>query len=109
MEKKEIKIPNGCKRIQIDVENGLMEVMCESAINDKYIDCEETGDSEERPSVGDFSIFWDKDNRDAAICAHLDGISRKGFFRSSDGSVYDEAIKFRNNDQYLKVRGIYED
>ena len=109
MEKKEIKIPNGCKRIQIDVENGLMEVLYESAINEKYIDCEEKGDSEERPSIGDFSIFWDRSNRNNAICAHFDGKSMKGLFRSSDGCVYDEAIKFRNNDQYLRVRGIYDE
>ena len=108
MEKKEIKIPNGCKRIQIDVENGLMEVLYESVINEKYIDCEETGDSEERPSIGDFSIFWDKNNRDAAVCAHFDGMSKNGFFKASDGCRYDEAIKFRNNEQYLRVRGIYE-
>lgn len=109
MEKKEIKIQNGCKRIQIDIENGLMTVNYESAINEKYIDCEETGDSEERPSMGDFSIFWDKNNRDAAVCAHFDGMSKNGFFKASDGSRFDEAIKFRNNEQYLSVRGIYED
>ena len=109
MEKKEIKIPNGCKLIRIDVENGLMEVLYESAINEKYIDCVETGDSEERPSMGDFSIFWNRSNRNNAICAHFDGKNLKGLFRSSNGCVYDEAIKFRNYDQYLKVRGIYED
>ena len=109
MEKKEIRIPKGCKSIQIDIENGLMTVNYESDINEKYIDCEETGDSEERPSMGDFSIFWDKNNRDAAVCAHFCGMNRKGFFIASDGCVYDEAIKFRNNEQYLSVRGIYED
>ena len=109
MEKKEIQIPNGCKRIQIDIENGLMTVLYESAINEKYIDCEETGDSEERPSMGDFSIFWDRNNRNNAICAHFDGMSREGWFKSSYGRCFDEAIKFRNNEQYLSVRGIYED
>ena len=109
MEKKEIQIQNGCKCIRIDIENGLMAVLYESSINEKYIDCVETGDSEERPSMGDFSIFWDRNNRDAAVCAHFDGMSREGFFRASDGCEYDEAIKFRNNEQYLRVRGIYED
>lgn len=109
MEKKEIQIPNGCKRIQIDIENGLMTVLYESDINEKYIDCEETGDSEERPSVGDFSIFWDRNKRSNAICAHFNGKNRNGGYVSSDNCYYDEAIKFRNNEQYLNVRGIYED
>lgn len=109
MEKKEIRIPEGCKSIQIDIENGLMTVNYESDIDEKYIDCEETGDSEERPSMGDFSIFWDRSNRNNAICAHYNGKNKSGLYVSSDNCYYDEAIKFRNNEQYLNVRGIYED
>ena len=109
MEKKEISIPNGCKRFQIDIEKGVMTVLYESGISQKVFECPETVETEERPSMGDFSIFWDRKNREKAVCAHFDGMSRENWFKASDGWCYDEAIKFRNNDQYLRVRGIYED
>ena len=32
---------------------------------------------------------------------------KRGEYEASDKYVYDEAIKFRNYDQYLKIKGIY--
>ena len=106
MIKKEIEIPKGCKKIIIDIENGSMTVLYESSINTRLFDCPETGETEERPGIGDFAIFWNKEFKDRAVCANMVGMKR-GEYEASDKYVYDEAIRFRNYEQYLKVKGIY--
>lgn len=104
--KKDIEIPKGCKKIQIDIENDYITVIYESKINDRLFDCPETGDTEERPGIGDFAIFWDHANKERACCANFCG-KVNGKYIASDNFNYDEAVKFRNYDQYLKIRGIY--
>lgn len=69
--KKDIEIPKECKKIQIDIENDCITVIYESKINDRLFDCPETGDTEERPGIGDFAIFWNKEFRDRAVCANM--------------------------------------
>ena len=78
----------------------------ESKINERLFDCPETGEQEERPGIGDFAIFWNKGFIDCAVCANMVGMKR-GEYEASDKYVYNEAIKFRNYEQFLKVRGIY--
>lgn len=109
MKRKDIEIPMGVKTISIYLEKKHMTVLYEDDTDDRLFDCPETGDTEERPSVGDFCIFWDEDSRDRALCANFDGMSPEGSYKSSEGCRYDEAIKFRNYEQYRRVRGIYED
>lgn len=105
--KKEIEIPKGCKKIAIEVEDGKMIVSYDS-LNEREFFCEETNEVEEVPSVGDFAIFWLKEKRNTAIVANLSKIDLKlSKFFASDKNGYDYAIKFRNYEQYLKVRGIY--
>lgn len=108
MERKEIQIPKGCKNIEVDIERGIVLMHFESETNERLFDCEETGDTEERPGMGDFSIFWNRDNRSSAFCANYVGMVN-GEYISSRGACYEEAIKFRNYEQYLKVRDIYEE
>ena len=106
MEKKDIEIPKGCNKIHIDIEGGNITVFYESKINDRLFDCLETGDEEERPGIGDFCIFWNRDSKDRACCANF--VEKKGGeYVASDRYVYEEAIKFRNYEQYLKIKGIY--
>lgn len=85
-----------------------MTVLYEDETDGRIFECPETGDTEERPSVGDFCIFWNKGDRNGACCAHFDKMVADRYM-SSEGIVYQEAIKFRNNEQYRNVRGIYED
>lgn len=105
--KKEIEIPKGCKKITIEVEDGKMIVSYSSSINSSEFLCEETGEVESLPSVGDFSIFWDNNEATFAIVANMFGKRPSGKWEASDNCVYDNAIKFRNYEQYLKVRGVY--
>ena len=102
-----IQIPQGLKKIEIDIEHGTMKMHYADEEDSKYIDCEETGDSEERPGIGDFAIFWEKEDRGKACCANFVQMSN-GLYEASDTFLYDEAIKFRNYEQFLRVRGVYE-
>lgn len=105
--KKEIEIPKGCKKITIEVEGERVIVTYSSSINDREFLCDETGEVEELPKVGDFSIFWDNNEATFAIVANMSGKRPSGKWEASDNCIYDNAIKFRNYEQYLKVRGIY--
>lgn len=105
--KKEIEIPKGCKKITIEVEGEKVIVTYSSSINDREFLCEETGEVESLPSVGDFSIFWDNNEATFAIVANMIEKRPNEGWEASDNCVYDNAIKFRNYDQYIKVRGVY--
>lgn len=104
--KKDIEIPKGCTKLQIDIEKGCMTVYYESKINDRLYDCPETGETEERPRIGDFAIFWNRGFKERACCANFCGMIN-GKYISSSNFTYDEAIKLRSYDQYLKLKGIH--
>ena len=104
--KKDIVIPEGCKRIQIEIEDGRLTVYYDSNMNDRVFLCNETRAQEERPGIGDFAIFWNDNAKNRAICGNVVE-KKKGKYLASDGYLYDNAIKFRNYEQYLNVRGIY--
>lgn len=106
--KKDITIPEGCKKVHIEIQEGLISVSYFSKINDRQFLCKETGEMEVRPGMGDFSIFWDKDRRDRACCANFCGMDGEKY-RCSDDVSYDEAVRFRNYNQFLLIRGVYED
>ena len=102
----DIEVPKGCRRVYVDVEEGKVIVSYCSQTNDREFFCEVTGEKEERPGIGDFAIFWNKDSRGKASCANFDRMNGD-LFIASDGFGYDEAVKFRCYEQFLKVRGIY--
>lgn len=104
--KKEIEIPKGCKKITIEVEDGKMIVTYCSGINSSEFLCEETGEMEERPKAGDFAVFWNDENRRCAVVANFMYAGRDGF-TANDYYNYGNAVKFRNYEQYLKIKGIY--
>lgn len=101
-----IKVPKGCSEIYVDLEDNQVVVSYSSKINTGEVYCEETGEVEELPKKGDFAIFWVDEYRNNAACMNYDGQYGENH-RASDGCNYDHAIKFRNYEQYLKIRGIY--
>lgn len=103
----EINIPKGCKRLFIDQEENGIVITYDSKINTNEFYCKETMQMEERPGKGDFSIFWCNDERERAIVACLDEESN-GKYYANDDVDYDNAIKFRDYEQYLTLRGIHE-
>lgn len=106
--KKDIEIPTGCKKIHIEVEEGKISVSYFSKVNGDEFLCDTTCEVEARPGYGDFSIFWNNGERSQAHCANYVGMV-DGFYQSSQGVMFDEAIKFRDYKQFLLIRGIYED
>lgn len=105
-----IDVPKGCTKIFVDVENGKLIVSYGSSINGKEFFCQVTDHMEEVPGVGDFAILWNKDARERAVVANIEKNVSDGPFGgwiASNNYHYDCAIKFRNYEQYLKVKGKY--
>lgn len=101
-----IKVPKGCSEIYVDLEDNQVVVSYASKFNSGEVFCDETGEVEELPEKGDFAIFWDTNLSNFARCANFE--KKVGdCFCGSDGIKYRNAIKFRNYEQYLKIRGIY--
>lgn len=101
-----IKVPKGCSEIYVDLEDNQVVVSYSSKLNTGEVYCEETGEVEELPKKGDFAIFWNKRFRDFAVCVNF-VCEDDGMFIGSDAVKYENAVKFRNYEQYLKIRGIY--
>lgn len=105
-----IDVPKGCNKIYVDVEGCKVVVSYGSSINDKEFFCQETGEMEEVPGVGDFAILWNKDARERAVVANIEMNALDGPFGgwiASNNYHYDCAIKFRDYDQYLMIKGKY--
>ena len=105
--KQEIIIPSGCKRIVIEMDGGKMLVNYFSDFSPREIMCAETGEKEELPMMGDFSIFWNNGYRHQAIVANLKQYSGRDYM-ANNGDLFHNAIKFRNYEQFMALRGIYE-
>lgn len=101
-----IKVPKGCSEIYVDLEDNQVVVSYSSKLNTGEVYCEETGEVEELPKKGDFAILWNDLNRSGAIVGNVEMIHPE-YFRGVDNYQYGRAIKFRNYEQYLKIRGIY--
>lgn len=101
-----IKVPKGCDTIHVEMkEFGVLTFIYESS--EKEFLCKETGVMEEKAGMGDFAILWDEGKRDSAVVANVVRYDQEGRVLGSDGWTYDKAIKFRNYEQFLKVRGQY--
>ena len=100
-------MPKGCTKIFIDQEESGIVITYGSSINTREFYCKETQQVEEQPGKGDFSIFWDDKFRCEAIIASLES-EYNGEYLANSGVNYENAIKFRNYEQYLAIRGIYE-
>ena len=105
-----IDVPKGCTKIFVELEDGKLIVTYGSTINSKVFFCKETGHMEEVPGVGDFAILWNSDSRNRAVVANIEQNVSDGPFGgwiASSNHHYDQALKFRNYEQYLKVKGEY--
>lgn len=101
-----INVPEGCKEIFVDLEEGALMVTYGSTINQREVYNQYTRQLEEVPGIGDFSIFWNYGRRNAAVIGLLEG-KENGRYKANDKILYDHAIKFRDYEQYLKINGMY--
>lgn len=103
--KTEIDIPKGCTHISIEIVEGKIFVSYASDINEDEIECKETGRKEALPKAGDFCIMWNPGRRAKAVCVNCISRTTNGFFVSSSGQIYKRAIRFRDYEQYLNIKG----
>ena len=105
--KEKFPLPSGCQSVEIefDYANKISNISFSG-----YNPCEEyhaiTGHFEEAPQEGDLSILWDNNQLDMAIIAHLKS-SELGIvkieYTASNNTVYENAIRFRDEVQYQKI------
>lgn len=102
----EIDVPKGCDKIFVDLENGLLAVTYGSSINSREVFNQYTKQLEELPGFGDLSVMWNDGARESAVIATVELYEGKRF-KANNNHVYDNAVKFRDHQQYLDIRGIY--
>lgn len=105
----EITVPEGCRKIYVDVEDDKVVVSYASSVNNREFYSSFTRSMEERPGTGDFCVMWNNEARSLAVCVNLKTATGGGWL-GSDGVLYDQAVKFRDYKQYLDIKGVvYED
>ena len=103
-------VPRECKRVTIEREGTQVLVIFEPApmpTREEFL-CELTGENEEIARVGEFAIMWEETKRDKAIVSRvLDVKNMHGriVYQATTVALYDNAIRFRNYDQYKRVLG----
>lgn len=99
-----IDVPKGCDKILVDLENGMLTVTYGSGIHKVFN--QYTRHLEELPGIGDLCVMWNDAERDCAIIGTLE--SKSGdLYKGNNKCGYANAIKFRDHQQYLDIRGIY--
>lgn len=104
--KQEFIIPKGANKITVEIDNGMTIITIGKAVGMEYHE-ELTDHIEYSPQIGNMAILWDKEDRKNAIIATLQDwesgetcIKYKG-----GGEWFDNAIRFRDEDQYNAIRG----
>ncbi|MEG0157298.1 MAG: hypothetical protein RR661_06580 [Anaerovoracaceae bacterium] len=111
--KEKFPLPSGCQSVEIefDYANKISKIAF-SGYNpsEKYFAI--TSHVEETPQEGDLSILWDDGYPGLAVIAYLKtletGLSKMEYTAAND-TVYENAIRFRNEEQYLKVLGKWQE
>ena len=102
----EIDVPKGCDKIFVDLENGMLTVSYGSTTNKREVFNQYTRHLEELPGIGDLCILWNDEARDCAIIGTLEN-KTGDLYKGNNKSEYVNAVKFRDYQQYLDIRGIY--
>lgn len=102
----EIDVPKGCDKIFVDLENGMLTVTYGSGTNKREVFNQYTKRLEELPGIGDMCILWNDEARDCAIIGTLEN-KTGNLYKGNNKSEYMNAVKFRDYEQYLDIRGIY--
>lgn len=102
----EIDVPKGCDKIYVDVESGVLIVSYGSGINKREVYNRYTRHSEELPGMGDLSVMWNDGARECAVIATVEGFAGEKY-KANNNHEYRNAVKFRDHQQYLDIRGIY--
>lgn len=101
-----IDVPKGCDKIFVDLENGMLTVSYGSTTNKREVFNQYTRHIEELPGIGDLCIMWNDEDRHEAIIGTLEQMAGV-LYIGNNSYEYKNAVKFRDHQQYLDIRGIY--
>lgn len=101
-----IDVPKGCDKIWVDLEDGMLTITYGSASNEREVFNQYTRHIEELPGIGDLCILWNDENRHEAIIGTLEQMAGV-LYIGNNSYEYTNAVKFRDYQQYLDIRGIY--
>lgn len=100
-----IAIPAG-STLSVKKEDGKVLIVIEpEEKKERTVMCEETGREEVEPEIGDLAIVWNNP-REAIISRIQDKEMDSMPYQAKNGEWYKNAIRFRDEEQYLKVLGI---
>lgn len=102
----EIPIITGCRSVLVEKEGNTIIISLQN--NENILHCEQTGENEYIPDIGDLAIFWDKSKEWKAIVARLSDKEYAAQYQShpykaSNEEWYDMAIRFRDPNQLDKI------
>lgn len=112
MRKEKFPLPSGCQSVEIefDYANKISNISFS-----RYNPCENylaiTGHVEETSQEGNLSILWDGDHPNMAIIAYLKSLDCglvKMEYTAENDTVYENAIRFRDEEQYQKILGKWQ-
>ena len=104
------KIPAECSRVSIEAsDNKLLNIFEPEHYGDFH--CDLTDHVEEVPRIGDTAILWNDEERKCAIIARLSDENSSDLtdehpYQAANSVWYQNAIRFRSEDQYRQITGI---
>ena len=110
--KEKFPLPSGCQSVEIefDYANRVSNINFSSYNpSEQYLSI--TGHVEETPQEGNLSILWDSDHPNMAIIAYLKSLECglvKMEYTAENDTVYENAIRFRDEEQYQKILGKWQ-
>lgn len=108
MEKMELTIPQGCRKIIIEQDGNRIIATFASSLCFDEIECEYTGQIEVLPSIGGLSVMWNDGDREGAIIANVKSKDYRKF-EANNGLIYDNAVLFRDYVQFNQIKGLLDD
>ena len=100
-------IPPECRRISVEAsDNSLIITFEPESYGDFY--CEQTDHVESIPRLGDLAVFWEDDDKSAAIIARTkdEGVDDlKTLYQAANDVWYSNAMRFRSDEQYKHLTG----
>lgn len=105
MKKESYIIPEGCKRITVEANEGKLIILFERFEAGEFLN-KITGETEQYPGIGDVAIFWDNGSSVSAVigkCLDWESQQQGLKHQANDGRWYDNAIRFRNGNQYNQI------
>lgn len=113
MRKEKFPLPSGCQSVELefDYANKLSKItFSDYNPSEKYLAI--TGHVEETPNDGELSILWDDDCPGKAVIAYLRTMEiglAKIEYTAENNTVYENAIRFRDEVQYQKILGKWQE